>query len=517
MPLTLPHLLDDASFGESLTAHYLPAYLERQRWYTSKGKTIEAIRVTSLPSPVHAQGLWLLAITFADGQQELRVLAVTEVDRAFAPDDARVICRTDRGALIDACGEEGFRAMLYALMAEEQVIDADTGTLRGIAGGVCQREPTYPGSALPPQNSSNTVFTYGADGFFKLFRKTEAGLHPDAELLGYLSKECGFEHVPAFGGSIEFLPAGGENPITLGLLLGRVDHRGEAWEVMQHEMAAYAQHYQQSEALRGLSIRADLAIPLRRVDLPPVLAKAIGNVALQRIEQLGIRTAEMHLHFAAAKTPAMSPEALDEGYWASAKTALLERLHKEHAYASEELQQALQTIIQWLSASTLPRLSGGRIRVHGDYHLGQVLDTPEDIVIIDFEGEPLYDMAYRRRRHPAHKDVAGMVRSLHYAPFAYALQEADGAHWALTAARNWYHVASRMFLTAYYERAGRCSFLPADDAGRLALLGYFLVDKALYELAYERASRPGWINIPRSGVVGVAEMLSSLKEVFPDQ
>ena len=523
MPLALQHLLpphaDAAGFGESLLRDRLPAYLERQRWYTSKGRPIAALDVTPLPSWSAREGFWLARIRFADADadadaaEELRVLALAEVgpERAFAPDDPRVVATTPTGAtLVDAVGEEGFRARVYELMAREGSLAEGGAVLRGTAGRTCREHPAYAGSRVPPQNSSNTVVAYEPGGFFKLFRKTEPGVHPDAELLAYLSEGRGFASVPPFGGALSYRPGGGDEAaeVTIGLLLGRVDHRGEAWETMLHDVAAYARAFRDDADLRGLTIGDDLAAPLRPEHLPPGLSRALGGDTVRRLRLLGERTAEMHLHFAAGRGAGMEPVDLDDGYWAAAKTALVARLREEERYAGGEAAGHLARIADWLERTRLPRVAGGCTRVHGDYHLGQVLDTADDVVIIDFEGEPLHSLAYRRRRHPPFKDVAGMVRSLHYAPYAHALQETDGAAWAMRAARTWYAVAARLFLTAYLERAGAAAaFVPRDPAERDALLAFFLADKALYELAYERASRPAWVAIPRAGVAGVAAML----------
>ncbi len=509
MSATLAHLLNDARFRESLLTQHLPAFLNKQRWYTSKGQTIDRIELTPLPTNNEQHGLWLMHTAFASDTRELRVLAVAEVERQLAPDDLRLICPTPSGWLVDACGEESFRESLYQLMAQQQRLQSSIGTLYGTAGSVCTQHPNYQGSNMPPQNSSNTVIAYEPNGFFKLFRKTEAGLHPDAELIGYLSKECNFGSVPSFGGAISFQPDGDSEPITLGLMLGKIEHRGEAWETMLHAVSAYAKTYQDTPELQQLEISDQLDEPLRRADVPEVLAKAVGHQTLLRIELLGKRTAEMHLHLGQASNAGMQPQALDDEYWASAKTALLERLRSETEFADKQTATALRSITSWLENTKLPRLEKGCIRVHGDYHLGQVLDTTDDVVIIDFEGEPLHSLEYRRRRHPASKDVAGMIRSLNYAPYAHALQELDGARWAMDAAGLWYHTASRLFLTAYFDRVGEASFLPPSPEERLALLAFFLVDKALYELAYERASRPAWMPIPATGVVGVATLLGA--------
>ena len=510
MPAPAPnHLLADEAFRQTLTRRHLPAYLERQRWYTSKGRPLAGITVTALPPLGDAAALWLLEIAFGDGAAETRVLAVAERDRAFAPDDPRVVCRTDGGALVDAVAEEAFRERLYGLMAAGGAVAGEAGVLRGVAGATLRARPAYAGSRVPPQNSSNTVVVYPPDGFFKLFRRTEPGRHPDAELIAYLAEERGFGSVPAFGGALEFAPAGGGEAVTLGLMLGRVDHRGEAWETMLHDVAAYAAALRGDAGLRALDVAGDLASPLRPADLPPALLAAVGEDTVRRLTLLGRRTAEMHVHLAAGEGEGMAPEPLDGDYWAPAVAQLRERLAAEAAYAEDaDTRAALGAIDAWLARTRLPRLPAGRTRVHGDYHLGQVLDTAEDVVVIDFEGEPLHSLAYRRRRHPPAKDVAGMVRSLHYAPYAHALREADGAEGAMAAARTWYRLAARLFLTAYRETAGGASFVPRDPRERDALLAFFLADKALYELAYERASRPAWLAIPRAGVRGVGEMVA---------
>jgi len=507
MHVTLHHLLEDSTFSSALVATHLPAFLKRQRWYTSKDKQISSITLTGLPTMETNTGLWLAELTFDDQSEELRVLAVAEVTRAFAPDDMRLICKTSKGSLIDALGVESFRESMYDIMAKELSVQAATGRLIGQAGSVCKNQTGEVKSHVPGQNSSNSVIVYPPDGFFKLFRKTEAGLHPDAELISYLSESCNFKNVPAFGGAIRFEAASGGDPITLGLMLGKVDHQGEAWETFLHDVAGASLRFKDSDTT-PLKILGNLSKRLVPADLPEAYRAIMGEKAITRLLNLGQRTAQMHTYFGAASDEGLAAQTLSNADWASAKTGLLKRLKKESAYAKTEVANAQHAIAEWLERTTFPAVEGGKIRVHGDYHLGQVLITGEDVVIIDFEGEPLYSLAYRRQRHPAYKDVAGMVRSLHYAPYAYALQEADGTEWAMDAAKTWYRIASRLFLTAYHDEVGAASFLPSTEKDREKILAFYLADKAMYELAYERSSRPNWVIIPQTGVLGVAEMLA---------
>ena len=485
----------------------LPAYLERQRWFTSKGQTIASLRLRLLPDFCAEGRLSLLHLGFADGTAEIRPLplAVETVDITDAP---AILRDEETGSrVVDAIELSGFRDSLYAFMAGGKSVEDVGGALVAEAGPLLGRTPKCAANAFPPQHSSNSVVTYEPDGFLKLFRKTEPGLHPDAELLGYLSGACGFGSVPPFGGALHFRPAEGGAMLSLGLMLGRVENRGELWETMLEDVGAYAKTYHRGD---GDALSLNLLKPLRAKDLPTVLREEMGADTLGRIGLLATRTAEMHLHLADADDPEIAPVDLGEDYWSTARDGLAERLRHEAERADAGMVGVLGQVGEWLTGARLPTVADGRIRVHGDYHLGQVLDTGDDLVIIDFEGEPLYSLAYRRSRHPAFKDVAGMLRSLHYAPYAHAIQQTSGSEDDFAAAADWYAAASRIFLTTYLSRVGAASFLPTDPTERATLLSFFLADKALYELAYERASRPDWIEIPRQGIRQVVRMFEHI-------
>ncbi|MEO0734990.1 MAG: alpha-amylase, partial [Bacteroidota bacterium] len=146
------------------------------------------------------------------------------------------------------------------------------------------------------------------------------------------------------------------------------------------------------------------------------------------------------------------------------------------------------------------------IRIHADYHLGQVLVSADDFYIIDFEGEPLLSIPERRRKRPALKDVAGMVRSFHYAARGQLLLNdvwADRREELVPRAEAWFRTVSEAYLTSYYEHCGDASFLPPSAEDREILLDLFVLEKAVYEVAYELNGRPGWLGIPLRGVLAV--------------
>jgi maltose alpha-D-glucosyltransferase/alpha-amylase len=150
-------------------------------------------------------------------------------------------------------------------------------------------------------------------------------------------------------------------------------------------------------------------------------------------------------------------------------------------------------------------ITATRIRTHGDYHLGQVLWTGGDFMIIDFEGEPARPLAERRLKRWPLRDVAGMLRSFDYAVHTATRRRRKGDP---TLGKRWLDEVTAAYLGAYYQTAGGASFLPADDTGRQVLLDAFLLEKALYEVKYELNNRPTWVDIPLKGILslmGVAD------------
>jgi len=171
---------------------------------------------------------------------------------------------------------------------------------------------------------------------------------------------------------------------------------------------------------------------------------------------------------------------------------------------AEQVILARSTLLDTFAAIRTLREGGMRIRVHGDYHLGQVLRTEEDFVILDFEGEPSRSLVERRARHSPLKDVAGMMRSFSYAAYAalvaYTVHAPDDYTPLEPWADAWQHWACDAFLSGYQSVAGETPMLPAGDA-RARLLRAFTLDKALYELGYELNSRPEWVRIPLAGIL----------------
>jgi len=350
----------------------------------------------------------------------------------------------------------------------------------------------------------------------KLFRRIEPSVNPEYEIGRYLT-ERGFTRIPSLIGALEYDRQGLE-PGTLAVVQSAITHQGTGWDYTSDELRRYFER---------VAARADLAIPPPLPDVtsssaPPAFFDALEHLYLTSAATLGRRTAELHLALSSSASPEFAPEPCDR----AALTRLAERMTEHGAASLERLRTRLSTLTdanRALAASVLANAdrlrtrfdairtldrAGLLIRVHGDYHLGQVLRTEADFVILDFEGEPARSIAERRTKSSPMKDVAGMVRSYGYAAyaalFAFTTHTPDRDASLHAWADTWQHWAAHAFLTGYRSAVNRAPFVPRGDAWGL-LLCAFTLDKALYELEYELNHRPDWLRIP---LLGIQKLLS---------
>jgi maltose alpha-D-glucosyltransferase/alpha-amylase len=365
-----------------------------------------------------------------------------------------------------------------------------------------------------PATSSNTLIFYGQRLLLKLFRRLESGINPDFELGRFLTEGGRFNRLPQVAGAIEYHRSQSE-PITLAILQSRVANQGDGWQHALEELNRYYPRVSQTDSLapdeRSLLDLADARAPSR-------VAEAVGDY-LPDAATLGQRTAEMHRALSATDNPDFAPqpfapedaETLHQSIRAQAETTLaalddnLDRLPADVQSSARQLLQKGDKILPTIERENLSRVQTAKIRCHGDYHLGQVLRVDNDYVILDFEGEPVRTVAERRVKQSPLKDVAGMVRSYHYAAyaglFAYTHpQPQQFGHFAAWA-ELWFQWVSAAFLRAYRDAARGEAFLPGEKTAFAALLDAFLLDKAFYELNYELNNRPDWVRIPLRGIL----------------
>ena len=372
---------------------------------------------------------------------------------------------------------------------------------------------------------SNTAIVYGERLFLKLFRRLEPGTNTDLEVTRFLNEETAFRNTPRLAGAIEYSGNSQRDPATLAILQSYTPNSGDAW---RYTLDVIGRFFERVASVSGAVERMTKATPsdplLALADKPSSDdAKELIAGYLADAELLGQRTAEMHLALASRDDiSAFAPEPFTLHYqrsiYQSIRTQAVQTLQllrrrgkgipeADALLAHEaEIHRRLREVING-------RIGGCRIRTHGDYHLGQVLFTGNDFVIIDFEGEPARPLSERRIKRSALRDVAGMLRSFQYAPYAVVLGQAEGSvirpedvAKLEAGGRFWQRWVSGAFLRSYLAVTGPARHLPETRDELRILLDAYLLEKALYEIAYELNNRPDWVRIP---IRGVLELLAA--------
>jgi maltose alpha-D-glucosyltransferase/alpha-amylase len=516
---------------EHLETEVLPRYLPTQRWFGGKSLEIQKATLRDWAEIAGARGaLVLLDVEYVSGPPETYIvpLATSFGSTTDVPSQA-ILCalssKSGPGVLYDGALDDDTRAALLACIEQDGRIHARHGEIRGEKSGAFTEARGPRDTPLPPlrmaAEQSNSSFVYGDRLILKLFRRQRPGVNPDVEVGTYLSDEVKFPYVPAVAGTIDYVPDEGE-PATLAFLQALVPNQGDGWTRTLEELERYY------EACSRLPSPPDAvsAGPVNLVQLSdePVAAPTRDQIGiyLELAATLGRRTAELHLALASPSAdPAFAPEPLTLDHLVH----LREQFHATGVRAFEGLRDGLATlpdavvepaglvlgqrrrILDAFHTLGTGPFGGLRTRVHGDYHLGQVLLVKHDFVILDFEGEPSRPLAERRAKHTPLKDVAGMMRSLSYAAWASLLQFTSRGPEAFARlepwARLWEQSTSAVFLRAYRDAATEGSFLPSDVEHLRALLDACLLDKALYEVLYELNHRPGWVGIPLRGILAL--------------
>ena len=527
--------LFDGVSRERLETVYLPEYLPKQRWFAGKSRHIQSTRIvawTALNGSSSALAfvevqydtgasevyLALLAMTFGDAADELRHAAPNAIV-------ALILSAKVSGLLHDGVFDDKACLELLSLIENGRELTTRHGRIRGVCGKAFQNVLGSAEMPLPVRRSSaeqsNTSILYGDRFILKLFRHQEPGLNPDAEIGRYLTEKTNFDRIPPFAGSIELESAAGAEPTVLAMLQGLVANEGDGWKWTVEELDRYF------ETCAPLpfpeSATADLRNPLDLSEQPVSrVAQDHLGIYLDAAGTLGHRTAEMHLALASpTDDPAFAPEPLTAEDFQSVLVDLhqhasraLDLLKERVAYLPDEVVEVAATvlsrrrrILDHFGALKLNGFQTQRIRIHGDYHLGQVLRVKTDFVILDFEGEPARPLANRRAKQCPLKDVAGMLRSFGYATYSslinYTARHAEDVARLEPWAQLWERSAATAFLRAYRETAQGAGFLPVESRDFRKLLDVFLLDKALYEVVYELNARPVWVRIPLMGLMSL--------------
>ncbi|HEX3947274.1 MAG TPA: phosphotransferase, partial [Acidimicrobiales bacterium] len=461
---------------------------------------------------------YLLPLAYASGSR------AEELDR-WRPDAvvADLQCAGVDGVLYDAVYEPAFTTAVLEAIGSRRALVGRGGRLSGdpapayrtLRNAIAPEVQPVPMSA----EQSNTSVAVGDQVIVKYIRRVEEGVNPGVELGRFLGDR--FPYAPRLAGSLQYRGAApGGGPVTVASMEEFVPNEGDGWsyvvDALVHGLEEALAHTAEEE-LRMLP-PANL---LEAADAEPPLGHRLLGPHLQWASLLGGRTGELHLALTSDRvTPDLAPEPLTpverQSLYHGARSLSRRVLRQLAGHAGRSLCVDLvlhreEEIGQRLRAMSRLPIEAERIRCHGDYHLGQVLWTGKDFVVIDFEGEPSRSLGHRRLKRPAPFDLAGMIRSFHYASQAAAMRlsrdltasfDAEALERWLT---FWYRWVSGTFLRSYLQVVGPARFLP-DDRGQLSgLLDFFLLEKAVYELGYEANSRPDWVDIPARGILDVLD------------
>jgi len=521
-----------------LLASAMAEILPTRRWFGSKTRAIRTLAILEA-IPISELGrLLVVRVEYESGPDEIYQVPLAFMangTEGAVSSSARwiIVQHTNghiEGVLYDALGDPGFCQRLLGLLDQPVELIGGSGQIEvehsprydELRGG---RSVTLHARLLAGEQSNSSI-VFGDRLIMKLFRRVETGLNPDFELSEFLT-EAGYANTPAVAGGILYRQNG--ETLALAMLQAFVPNRGDAWKFTLDWLAEALPAYLNSDnhgPIAALPSQSYLHTALQGASAE---AQAAFGGFLQSAARLGQRTAEMHV--ALASNPArteFSPEPFTgadrQAYLSNCREyaqATFELLRQQMAsYCGALAEQAAR--VAKLEAKALAayeslagvKLDVNKIRIHGDYHLGQVLATGDDFMIIDFEGEPVRSIAERRQKQLALRDVAGMLRSFHYASRTAATQalhdlatngQGDPAASAAINAwtSSWHAWTCVAFLTDYLRIARGSRFLPADLAQTEQLLGACLLEKAIYELRYELNNRPDWVYLPLSALEGL--------------
>ena len=510
------------SFAD-LVAAFDPEYLRRQRWFGSKSKPIARLRLKDhavLQATLPIFVLALIEVEYDGFDAELYFVPFMITASPVPSQDLLLDLKTASGT-----------GYVYEALANEECCNA---LLRRIArpgelpagGGKFVFEKTR--AFIEPQAStvkrsraeqSNTSVIFGDALILKNFRKIESGINPDLEISRFLTTKTDFSHIPLLAGTIEYVgdSLGSGSHAAIALLQRFVPNQGDAWDYTQR-------HLQDFYTTAAASLQKGHRGP--HVPDEPA-ARSMLDYASD-VYRLGQTTGQLHLALASdPRDPDFAPEPIsvqDVERWIILMTQHIETgiqalARNLHAYdaglrtsAAALLGKKAGLLKKVEELRGLEASQTYKIRCHGDYHLGQVLKTNDGFCILDFEGEPLRSLQERREKVSPLKDVAGMLRSYHYAAYAglFAFVERQGqARDALEPwARAWEQQASQSFLAGYLAETQRAhaAFVPASTVLLTRVLSVFLLDKAIYELNYELNHRPSWVQIPLEGIQAAMEL-----------
>ncbi|MDE3068025.1 MAG: maltose alpha-D-glucosyltransferase [Verrucomicrobiota bacterium] len=536
-------------FGEphhQLIEQALQGWLPSRRWFVGQGKAIKSVRVQEIvPVPIASAGgaekekafLTLLRVEYVQNEPETYVLPLAcafgeRADAVCRDWPPLVIARLTLngakrdGVLHDAIADKRFCRALLELIANRRGLPGSLGEMEATHTAILRKLRLENALDLEPSVSksehSNSLVHFGDRLILKLFRRLDSGINPDLEILRFLTARE-FPGAPALAGALEYR-VGRNEPDTVAVLSSFVPKCKDAWGFTLDSLGRFYDrvHTLPPETRQAPELPALSIVKLAAAD-PPASAREMIGTYLEIARALGRRTASLHLALASeTEDKNFAPEPFtphsQRALFQSIRNLVrqnfqllggrIETLPSEIRPHAQRLLALEPEILKRVHAVCERRLDALRIRYHGDYHLEQVLYTGKDFLVLDFEGEPEIPASERRLKRSPLRDVAGMIRSFHYAAHAALQQQIErgvlpAAQVAATAAwgRFWAWWVSAVFFKAWREAVGATPLSPSNDADLQVLMDAFLLRKAVHELGYELNRRASRVAIPLEGLL----------------
>jgi len=511
----------DDDFIKTFSTEILENYILKKRWYAGKSSTLKYIEVIEhfrLKSEINNFYGVLIEVNFNEAffQNYFIPLAFMADTQTLGTNTliAKVSFNEVAGYLVDAIHIEDFRILIFNNIMQSDPLAKNEMFHRSDAF----KKTKYESSKFMGAEQSNTSIVYNDKYVLKFFRRIYNSKNPDYEINRFLTESGLFDNTPRYVGSINLIHEKGET-ITLGLMQELVENQGDAWKYMLNELHSVFLNLEKKRI--KISRLPDTVLYERHTinSLPPEIIDFAGLNLFLKISKLGLRTAEMHIALGSdMHNTAFTPTKYNGDYAVWLKNRLIyqfqnrlntieNNLHKldgESLKLAKEFLERKKEIRKHFLDFDWTKMKSERIRIHGDYHLGQVLVNDDDYYLLDFEGEPESTIQDRKVKQPPLKDVAGMFRSFHYAIYSTIFNNDKAynhsAEELFQAGEILYKYMIGVFLDTYVQKVQKENLNIGYQKEIEFLLDYCLLEKAVYELGYELNSRPRWAIIPLRGI-----------------
>ncbi|WP_028375284.1 maltose alpha-D-glucosyltransferase [Leeuwenhoekiella sp. MAR_2009_132] len=520
-----------------LEEQLLPGYFKGKYWFGDRERTIQSMHITNffdLPVENLQVKNLIVEVIFNEGLPEIYQLPVCFIENIHeslleaVPQNgilAELILDSAEGLFVDAVYIEPFRSYLFYSLQHGKTLKLDKEALLFEKGTITpDADIEHVGSRLIETKQSNTSIIYDHRYFLKLYRRLDSTINPDAEIARYLTEVVKFEYTPDYMGSLIYATKH-KNRAVLGMMQDLVSNTGTGWENTTDAAHRYMERVETQEHPQtpelDVSKRTKVLV---FEDLNEQDQLLIDNIIPERLSLLGKRSAEMHIALSNLKGfMGVEQEEFSLHYQRSLYSAL-QSLTRE---AFEKLKKAIPTLPEAIKQEAKVvfarkgevlscfkrvfdhKIDTFKIRTHGDFQLQNLLWTGKDFIIINFEGDPSKAFSERRILRSGLRDVASMIRSLHYAAYSPILEQnyidsytpSDLEKWA----EAWYYHTTRFYLNGYNETMQDSQLIPQNETDYKVVLNTFLLEKSLIELTTELENRPHWSLVALRGILAVLD------------